>query len=45
VEFKDISAFILNPATNEVCLIPLEGGLHAREHIALRVLLTDSFLR
>jgi hypothetical protein len=34
VEFKDVSAFILNPSTNEAFLIPLEGRLHALEHMA-----------
>ena len=34
MEFKDVSALILNPPTNEVFLIPLEGRPYAREHIA-----------
>jgi hypothetical protein len=38
VEFRDVSAFIVYPPTNEVFLIPLEGRLHAREHIASRAL-------
>jgi hypothetical protein len=38
VGFKDVFAFILNPSTNELLLIPLEGCLGAREHIASRAL-------
>ncbi len=43
MEFKDVSAFILNPSTNEVFLIPLEGRLHAREAHSSGVLSTDSW--
>ena len=34
MEFRDVSAFILYPPTNEVFLIPLEGHLDASEDIS-----------